>query len=278
MYHYCTHTARTLILISPYVEDFFLVDYLEKGFKHRFLLDTIYLLTAAHLNHLHPCSEYNQYVAHFSTLAIRGQRAELGQLAETHDPERMEAVAMASSLLSIFSLTCDLDTPFSGLSSSMMSLFKGMSQVFAQLWPYRQDTRFKFLDHHIEMYEKTLPLGEEYIPDIERVFELQKTNTNTYKHAIKRLASLTYVFMNDSQRSYRSFHLSSWIISLSPEFRQLTDDLDPCALVLLARYFYMISTDQSWFMGNYAYKHFLRVYEKIPPLWRPYIHLQSSES
>jgi hypothetical protein len=276
MYHYCTQTAKTFLLPSPFAEEFFTVEYPAKGLKYRFLLDTIYLLTASHLHHLHPCSEYNQYVVHFSTLAVRGLRPELGYVADAHDPERTEAVAMASSLLSIFSLTCDLDTPFSGLSSSLMPLFKGMRSVFSKLWPYRHQTGFNFLDRHIETYEKTNLLGDEYVPDIERVFELQKTNVDIYKPVIKRLASLTYVFLNHDQRSNRSFHLSNWIISLPPEFLKLTDDLDPCALVLLARYFYMVSTDQSWFMGSYAYKHYLRVSDKIPPHWRPCIQLQKS--
>lgn len=276
MYHYCTNTSKTLLLPTENAEELFTMEYPMRAFKYRFLLDAIYLLTAAHLNHLHPCHEYHEYVLHFNTLAAGGVRTELGQAITANDPERMEAVAMASSLLSIFSLTCDTDTPFSGLSRSLMSLFKGMSSVFAQLWPYRHKTGFRFLDHHISMYEKTIPMGREFVPDIERVFELQKTNTEVYNPVIERLSSLTYVFTDESKRPYRSYHMSSWIISLSPEFLKLTDDLDPCALVLLARFFYILSTDQAWFMGDYAYKHYLRVYEKIPPHWRPYIELQKN--
>ncbi|KAA8910976.1 hypothetical protein TRICI_003987 [Trichomonascus ciferrii] len=278
MYHYCTNTAKTLVLPSGDYEELFSVEYPKRGFRFRFLLDAIYLLSAAHLNHLHPSPEYQQYVLHFNTLAASGLRALLAEDHTTADPERMEAVAMASSLLSIYSLTCDVDVPFSGLSGSLMSLFKGMSTVFSHLWPYREQTGFRFLDHHVNMYRRTKALGGEYIPDLERVFELQKTNVHIYQPVIQRLASLTHVFSNETTKAHRSYHMSTWIISLSSEFLKLTDDLDPCALVLLARYFYMLSTDSSWFMGNYAYKHYLRVYDKIPPHWRPYILIQKQPS
>lgn len=279
MYHYCTNTSKTVVFPSGDYQELFAVEYPKKGFKFRFLLDAIYLLSAAHLNHLHPCPEYQQYVLHFNSLAAGGLRAQLAENHTTTDPERLEAVAMASSLLAIYSLTCDVDAPFNGLSGSLMSLFKGMSTVFAQLWPYRNQTEFRFLDHHVSMYRKTKALGGEYIPDLERVFELQKTNVHIYEPVIQRLASLTYVFSNETAHSHhRPYHMSSWIVSLSPEYIKLTDELDPCALVLLSRYFYMLSTDSSWFMGNYAYKHYLRVYEKIPPRWRPYISIQKQPS
>lgn len=278
IYHYCTSTAKTLILPSGDCHELFTVEYPQKGFKYSFLLDAIYLLSAAHLNHLHPCSKYQQYILHFNTMAASGLRTQLDSVVSSNDPEGMEAVAMASILLSIYSLTCDLDTPFSGLSGSMMSLFKGMRTVFAHLWPHRNKTEFRVLDDHIKLHEKTKYLGKECLPDIERVFELQKTNVDVYKPVVESLASLTHVFINEDTKSHRSFHMSSWMVSLSPEFLQLTDDLDPCALVLLARYFYMLSTEKSWFMGGYAFKHYLRVYEKIPHDWRPYVELQSTTS
>ncbi|KAA8910977.1 hypothetical protein TRICI_003988 [Trichomonascus ciferrii] len=273
MYHYCTNTAPTLVEVSGDYQGLFAVEYPKKGFKYRFLLDAIYLLSSAHLNHLKPCHEYQQYMLHFNTLAVSGLRTQLDEVVKSNDLEVMEAVAMTSSLLSIYSLTCDSDTPFTGLSGSLMSLFKGMRTVFAHLWPHRDKTGFKVLDDYIDMHSKTKDLGGEYIPDIERVFELQKTNIDTYKPIIESLASMTHVFANEDTKIHRKFHMSTWIISLSPEFLQLTDNFDACALVLLARYFYILSTDKSWFFGDYAYKHYLRVYENIPPHWKSYVEL-----
>lgn len=271
MFHYCVYTATTII-IPGRDPSLFSVDYPKKAFRYKFLLDCIYLITSAHLNHLYPDEGYQGYVNHFNSLAANGLRTQLNEKGLTDDWDRSEAVAMASTLLSIYSLTCDIDSPFEGISKSLMPLFKGMSVFFSHLKDHQEKTSFKSLSKTAT--ESETPSGEGYLPQIEKIFEFQKTNIEIYEPAVKSLAKITHIFSFDDYKKYRSFLMSTWIISLSADFLKLLDDLDPCALVLLARFFYVLSLDDSWFLGNYAYKHYCRVVDKIPSIWHQYLHLE----
>uniref|UniRef100_A0A060T0Q2 ARAD1C10120p n=1 Tax=Blastobotrys adeninivorans TaxID=409370 RepID=A0A060T0Q2_BLAAD len=261
LYYWVTHTAAT-IAPSGY-EALLRQGFAEAGFKHRFVLDTLFLFTAAHLNHVDPCREHADLVLHYHTLGSAGLRNEISKGISM---ENGEAVAISSTLLSLYVLVCNSE--FIGILENVTSMYRGMRKVYKQMWNWKDSTRLSVL--------KPLPMtaigtGDGYRQDILKVLERQDPSTHSkYIKVIEDLAILTEAINRDATQNYMMF-VTKWLSNLPDEFVEQLALRDPCALVIVCRFFDVMSKQKFWYLDSYSKQHYWRVYNQIPRDWKQYL-------
>lgn len=246
-------------------EKLFPIDCPKLAFNFRFLLDTMFLLSVSHLNHYQSNKKYEQAIVFYHSRAVSGLRNELDSgITEANG----EAIALASSLLAIYSFTCDTDQEFGGVAKGWLPLFLGVRDIF-QVINWRNSPGSIFLGLHEA--KSQLPSGDEYLTKYELIFSKQKDKQDVYRAAIKNLAALKELIILNPKGHF-ILHQAAWIARLHPVIIQLINKFDSCALVILFNYFKTLTRlEDCWYLDPYAKIHCERIKSKIPSEW--YIYL-----
>lgn len=266
MHYYCSYTCYTIS--TDGFEYLFQRKLPEIGFKFRYLIDAIFLLTAAHKNYIQPEQKYQDAIEKYKFSVITSLR---DKLSNGVTRENGEAVFSASALLAIFSMICDTEKEFTGVSEQWMPLFQGSKQIYQQLEWWRQETCFA--DLHDYMLNNTLPDGRPFLHNFTAVLQMHAdpNDHEVYMPVILKLARITQAIMSRTSSNIL-LHVISWIMRLPPQFVKLVDKFDPCALVIMANFFQSLSHEKhSWLFKNYAKLHQKRIAKRIPSEWHCYL-------
>uniref|UniRef100_A0A060TBT0 ARAD1B11022p n=1 Tax=Blastobotrys adeninivorans TaxID=409370 RepID=A0A060TBT0_BLAAD len=269
LYFWMKHTAKT---VSTGPSTGLSYDqFPQMAFRHRFLLDAMFLFTCAHLNHLRPCQYYQQLMGHYHSGTVAGLQHAIDQGITRHNGE---AAAMASSLFSLYTMTTDVDSDFGPISLNTLRIFKGTSKLFASLGSWWHETLFAKMN--LVQFD-SLPYNEDYVDRlfkaINQVYSTQYLDSldhDVFHRSILQLGRLNKRLDDQPGANHVRFY-SEWLIKLSPEFIHRLSHMDPAALFILCEFCRLLAAGNQWFCGNYAVKQFWNARSKLPAYLHPYI-------
>lgn len=269
MYFWLRYTAKTVS--GPATQTLSYNQFPQLAFKHRFLLDAMFLFTCAHLNHLRPCQYYQQLIGHYHSGTVAGLQQAIDQGITRQNGE---AAAMASSLFSLYTMTTDVDSDFGPTSISTLRIFKGTRKMYASLADWWNETMFAKLS--LIRFDD-LPYDEVYVDRlfkaINQVYSTQYLDAlepGIFHEALRKLGRLKKL-QDDHPGGKHLRYLTEWLLRLHPEFIQRLSHMDPAALFILCEFCRLLAAEKQWFCGNYAVKQFWNTRSKLPAYLHPYI-------
>lgn len=238
----------------------------QLAFENQFLMDALFMICAAHLYHTTVDEEYSSFRSLYHGRATSGLRAEL---AKGISKKNCEAVAFSSTIFSVYVMTLDHLLDKHEFLDQWLSMVFAMGQIFDDIVPFVRETCFEGI---LSAFDVGLPSGKVYLPQIEKIYEKQKTNLTFYHPAIVYLAIITEVVVTrPSDVDLRVvFH---WLFKMR-NLKSLIVERDPCALVLLARFLYLLSLIRGvWFLESNSLQRHNDIKSLIPPDWQEYVPL-----
>uniref|UniRef100_A0A060T0Q7 ARAD1C14894p n=1 Tax=Blastobotrys adeninivorans TaxID=409370 RepID=A0A060T0Q7_BLAAD len=269
LYFWMKHTAKSLS--SESTKSMSYNHSLQLAFQHRFLLDSMFLLTCAHLNHLRPCQYYQQLMGHYHSGTVAGLQQAIDQGITRQNGE---AAAIASSLFSLYTMTTDVDSDFGPTSLSTLRIFKGTSRIYSTLGQWWGETLFAKLN--LVKFD-SLPYDEVYVDRlfkaINQVYSTQYLDSldqDIFHESILKLGRIKRRLDDEPGANHLRFY-TEWLMRLNPEFVQRMSHMDPAALFILCEFCRLLAAGKQWFCGNYAVKQFWNTRSKLPAYLHPYI-------